>query len=144
MRPRTVVYAAVIAIAGTMMLYTLLTRVSLHVSVLHDRNPLFVSLTDGSIRNAHTVHVLNHRNEARTVRLDIAGISSPQVQVVGLEGGTARIPLISVEPDQARELRVLVTVAPGAKLDRSTPLTFRITDIADGETATATDHFVTR
>jgi hypothetical protein len=39
---------------------------------------------------------------------------------------------------------VLATVPPGAKLDRSTPLTFRITDVADGETAIATDHFVTR
>jgi len=143
-RPRTLIYAAVIAIAGTMMLYTLLTRVSLHISVLHDRNPLFVSLTDGSIRNAHTVHVLNHRNESRTVRLEIDGIASPQVQVVGLEAGTAGMALISVGPDQTRELRVLATVPPGAKLDRSTPLTFRITDVADGETAIATDHFVTR
>jgi cytochrome c oxidase accessory protein FixG len=143
-RPRTFIYAAVIAIAGAMMLWTLLTRVSLHVSALHDRNPLFVTLTDGSIRNAHTVHVFNHRNESRTVRLEIDGIASPQIQIVGFEGGTAAIPLISVGPDQTRELRVLVTAPPRAKLDRSTPLTFRVTDVADGETATAIDHFVTR
>jgi cytochrome c oxidase accessory protein FixG len=144
LRPRTVIYAAVIAITGAIMSYTLLTRVSLHISVLHDRNPLFVSLTDGSIRNAHTVHVLNHRNESRTVRLEVDGISSPQVQVVGLEAATAGIPLISVGPDQTRELRVLITVPPAMKLGRSTPLTFRITDVADGETAIATDHFVIR
>src|SRR6266480_3703954 len=127
-----------------MMLYTLLTRASLHISVLHDRNPLFVGLVDGSIRNAHTVHILNHRNESRSVRLEIDGIAAPQVQIVGLEGGTAGIPPIAVGPDQTRELRVLVTARPGAKLDRSTPLTFRIIDVADGETAVATDHFVAR
>jgi cytochrome c oxidase accessory protein FixG len=143
-RPRTVVYAAVIAIAGTLMLYTLFTRASLHVNVLHDRNPLFVSLADGSIRNAHTVHILNHRNETRSVRLEIDGIASPQVQIVGLEGGAAGIPPISVGPDQTREIRVLITARPGAKLERSTPLTFRIVDVADGETASAADHFVTR
>src|SRR5262249_49317649 len=112
-------------------------------SVLHDRNPLFVTLADGSIRNAHTVRILNHRNETRSVRLEIDGIASPQVQIVGLEAGTG-VPAILVGPDQTHELRVLVTVRPDAKLERSTPLTFRIVDVADGETATAADHFVTR
>ena len=35
------------------MLYTLATGRVLDVSVLHDRNPLFVSLSDGSVRNAY-------------------------------------------------------------------------------------------
>jgi polyferredoxin len=29
--------------------------------VLHERNPLFVRLSDGSIRNAYTVRLLNKR-----------------------------------------------------------------------------------
>src|ERR1051326_2136120 len=143
-RSRTVVYAAVIAVAGAVMLYTLMTRASLHVSVLHDRNPLFVTLADGAIRNAHTVHLLNHRNESRAVRLEVGGIASPQVQVVGLEATSSGPAPIPLRPAQTRELRGLVTVPAGAELARSTPLTFRVTDVADGETAIATDHFVAR
>jgi hypothetical protein len=37
-----------------------------------------------------------------------------------------------------------VTIPPGAQIDRSTPLTFRATDTATGETVTATDHFIAR
>ena len=38
-RPRTVVYAVMIAVVGAIMLYALLTRSLLDVNVLHDRNP---------------------------------------------------------------------------------------------------------
>src|SRR6516165_3073228 len=44
-RARTLIYAAIIAVVGAVMLYALLTRSYLDLSVLHDRNPLFVSLS---------------------------------------------------------------------------------------------------
>ena len=52
--------------------------------------------------------------------------------------------MIEIGPDQGRELRVLVTVPANARLDRSTPLTFRATDTATHETAVAADHFIAR
>ena len=72
-RPRTLIYAGVIALVGAVMLYALLTRSSLDISVRHDRNPLFVTLSDGSIRNAHTVHLLNTRQDVSTILLDVRG-----------------------------------------------------------------------
>ncbi len=44
-RPRTIVYAAMIAGVGAIMLYALLTRTLLDVNVLHDRNPVAVKLS---------------------------------------------------------------------------------------------------
>ena len=41
------------------LLYSLLTRDRLELNVLHDRNPQFVALSDGSIRNGYTVKLLN-------------------------------------------------------------------------------------
>ena len=64
--------------------------------------------------------------------------------MVGLDAATPGKPLIPVGPDQGREVRVLVTVPPTSKVGQSTPLTFRATDTATGETAVATDHFVAR
>ncbi len=141
-RPRTLIYAGVIAIAGAVMLYGLATRSMIGVTALHDRNPLFVRLADGSIRNAHTVHVLNKHNDARAMALEIEGVPNAVLHVVGVDDVAGGKPLIYVGPDQTRELRVLVTVRPGAKLERSMPLAFRVTDAADGHMATATDHFV--
>jgi cytochrome c oxidase accessory protein FixG len=143
-RPRTVIYAGIIVLVGAVMLYALLTRSHLDISVRHDRNPLFVTLSDGSIRNAHTVHLLNKRQDVSTVALDVEGLPGADVRVVGLDAAAPGKPLIPIGPDQGREVRVLVTIPPKSQVEHSTPLTFRATDIATGETAVATDHFVAR
>jgi cytochrome c oxidase accessory protein FixG len=143
-RPRTAIYAGVILVTGAVMLYSLLTRSVLDISVLHDRNPLFVTLADGSIRNAYTVHVLNKLADTRTVRLEVDGLPGAEVHVVGPEAAAAGRPLIAVGPDQTREVRVLVTAPSDAPLARSTALVFRVADLAGGRAAVAQDHFVAR
>jgi cytochrome c oxidase accessory protein FixG len=143
-RPRTLIYAGIIVLAGVAMLYALLTRSLLDVSVRHDRNPLFVVLSDGSIRNAYTVHLLNKRHDASTVELEVERLSQAELRVVGQETVAARMPLIAVGPDQSREVRVLVTIPPTAKVDHSTPLTFRATNVATRDTTVAKDHFIAR
>jgi len=139
-RARTLIYAGMIALVGAVMLYALLTRSYVGVNVLHDRNPLFVTLSDGSVRNAYTVHLLNKRPQTRTVVFDVEGIDHPQLHVVGLDTVVGGKPEIVIGPDQTSEVRLLVTVPPG--LERSTTLTFRVTDVTTGETAAAAEHFI--
>lgn len=143
-RPRTLIYVGVIALVGAVMLYALLNRNYIAISVRHDRNPLFVTLSDGSIRNAHTVHLLNKRPDVSTIELVVEGLADAEVHVVGLDSVVAGSPLIPVGPDQGREVRVLVTIPPDKQTDQSTLLTFRATDVATGETAAVTDHFIAR
>jgi cytochrome c oxidase accessory protein FixG len=143
-RPRTAIYAGVIVLVGAIMLYSLLTRSVLDISVLHDRNPLVVTLADGSVRNGYTVRVLNKLNDMRTLRLDVDGLPGAEVHVVGPDAASSGQPLIAVGPDQTREVRVLVTAPADAKLERSTSLVFRVADLAGGRPAMAQDHFVAR
>ncbi len=143
-RARTLIYFAIIAVTGVTMLYSLATRTLIDISVLHDRNPLFVTLSDGSVRNAYTVRFLNKRNEPRVFELQVDGVPAAVLHSIGEDTGTAGGPLTEVGPDQTREVRVLVTAPAGAKLEKSTPVTFRARDTASGDTATATDHFLSR
>lgn len=135
-RPRTIIYAAIIALVGIIMLYSLATRRQLSVTTLHDRNPLFVTLKDGAIRNGHTVRVVNKSLENRTLAVAADGIPSAQLQVVG-----ASEPVVTIGPDRTSEWRIFLTVPPQTKLDRVTPIRFRITDRANGDTASVGDHF---
>ena len=139
-RTRTVLYAAVIAAVGAIMLYALATRHSEAISVIHDRNPVFVKLSDGGIRNAYTVRIINKRLEAREFTLGVRGLPGSIVEVVGARRhGDGKIRL-EVGPDQTREFRVLVTVsgrAPGP----SSPVVFQLIDEATGDRAEAPDHF---
>ena len=43
-------------------------RAALDLNVLHDRNPLFVTLSDGSIRNGYTLKILNKAREPQVYR----------------------------------------------------------------------------
>jgi hypothetical protein len=64
--------------------------------------------------------------------------------VVGQDTVIPGMPLIPVGPDQGREVRVLITIPPAAKVDHSTQLTFRATNVATGDTAATKDHFIAR
>ena len=61
LRPRTLIYGAVLAVVGSLIIYSLATRPEFSINVLRDRSPLFVKLRDGSIANAYTVKILNKR-----------------------------------------------------------------------------------
>jgi len=140
-RPRTIVYVAMIAGVGAIMLYALLTRTLLDINVLHDRNPVAVRLSDGSVRNGYTIRLLNKRGFGRAVAIDVDGPVDSKIHVVGADSVTPDRPIIVLGADQTTELRVLVTGSlPGA--EKSIPLKFRVTDIGLGEVASAADHFL--
>ena len=141
-RPRTIVYSAMIAGVGALMLYALLTRTLLDVNVLHDRNPVAVRLSDGSIRNAYTVRLLNKRGFDRVVAIDIDGPHNATVHIVGADSVTPDRPMIILGRDQTTELRLLVTAPSENNPEKSVPVNFRVTDIGLGEVASATDNFV--
>ena len=74
-RARTLIYAALIVVVGGAMLWQLATRRTAEISVLHERAPLFVTLSDGSIRNAYAVRLLNKRPEVRPFALTVSDVA---------------------------------------------------------------------
>jgi len=83
-RMRTVLYAAIIAIAGGIMIYTLATRDSEGISVIHDRNPMYVRMSDGALRNGYTIRIVNKRLKSRDFIVAVDGLPSTLVDYVGL------------------------------------------------------------
>ncbi|WP_230532223.1 cytochrome c oxidase accessory protein CcoG [Microvirga roseola] len=139
-RPRTVLYAGLIVLAGAIMLTALAMRTNVGLSVMHDRNPLFVRLSDGSIRNGFTIRVANKTLDERRYALTVEGLPEAKLDIVGGEIDQQGRAVVTVGPDQTLEARILVTggeTTPPA----STDLHFTITDLESGETAGANDHF---
>jgi len=131
-RPRVVVYAVALLAVAAVMLFALNTRATIDLNVLRDRNPTFVRLSDGSVRNAYTVKVMNRTNATRHFTLAIDGLESFEVKVVGVE--RARLPIaFDVDGDRLRTLRVLVTAPAAVLTDESVPVRFLVADEA-GET----------
>ncbi|PIZ29972.1 MAG: cytochrome c oxidase accessory protein CcoG [Alphaproteobacteria bacterium CG_4_10_14_0_8_um_filter_53_9] len=59
LRPRTLYYALIMLVVSGAMLGALLTKSTLEMSVLHNRNPLYVILTTGQVRNTYTLRLIN-------------------------------------------------------------------------------------
>jgi cytochrome c oxidase accessory protein FixG len=138
MRLRTALYTAIIALVGSVMAFTLATRHAQSISVIHDRNPVFVRLSDGAIRNAYTVRISNKRAERREFTLSISGLAGALLDVVQTRDDGRFV--VEVGPDQTREVRVLVTDYADLP-PPTTPINFHLYDVITGERASAGDHF---
>ena len=80
------------------MLLTLSFRHTLELDVLRDRNPDYVTLADGAVRNAYTLKLMNRSPAARPLRLSVSGIKARQVRVIG-DGEITSSVLLPVEAD---------------------------------------------
>jgi len=109
LRPRTLVYFAAWSMVGLLLLYGLLSRDRLSVNVLHDRNPQYVTLSDGSIRNGYTVKLLNKIQEPRTIIVTLQGLHGAEMSVIGIEQPPDRSFAVRVEPDRLKTLKVYVS-----------------------------------
>lgn len=140
-RPRTVLYAVVLLIVSTVMLFSLANRYTIDLDVLRDRNPDFVTLSDGSVRNGYTLKLMNRFDRSRTFVLDVSGLNTKRVNVIGL--GEAQLPVkVSVEADKVRALRVLLTVAPQNLARGTQHIQFTLSDAARTETRSTGAVFV--
>ncbi|MBF0333832.1 MAG: cytochrome c oxidase accessory protein CcoG [Alphaproteobacteria bacterium] len=134
-RGRTVGYVAIMGLVGSIMLYTLLNRSTTEVNVLHERSPLYVTLSDGSIRNGYVFKVLNMVRETRSFELKLAGVEGATFSAIGLptERDGTRI-VLPVEPDAVADFQVFVTARRDALAGKRTDLQFLLTDLATGKT----------
>ncbi len=124
LRPRTFYYAAIMALVGGIMLYSLLTRSPLELHILHDRNPLYVLLSDGSIRNGYDVKILNKTHEDKTYTLTLDGIENATLTIQG--AGHLSPDALPVFADSIGHFRLFITASKPAG-GRHT-ITLRITD----------------
>jgi cytochrome c oxidase accessory protein FixG len=107
-RPRVVLYSAAIAVVGAIMLTALMLRPNVDVNVLHDRNPLYVKLSDGGIRNGYTLKLLNKAYAPRYFRLAVKGLPGAELTVVGQEKEPDLV--ITVPADDLQSIRAYVTL----------------------------------
>ena len=131
-RPRTVLYMVLIPMIIALMAFGWVNRSELDVNVLRDRNPLFVRLSDGGIRNGYTLKILNKRHQTRTFSLAIEGLDGAKLEILGLRDAD---PVVEVVPDDVRALKVYVSVPQSVSRSLSADVSdiqFVVRDKGDG------------
>ncbi|MES9945278.1 MAG: cytochrome c oxidase accessory protein CcoG [Candidatus Thiodiazotropha sp.] len=124
-RPRVWIYAVIMSAALLGIGYGLTSLAPLELKVIHDRQPLFVLQSDGSIQNKYTLKILNKMTSDIPVTISAEGI----------EG------LILVDEDQVTTARlgkvtartVFIRVPQELLSKETTPVTFTVQGEYDGQ-----------
>ena len=134
-RPRIIIYSAMLVMIMAAMVYGLATRANLEINLQRDRSPLFVTLSDGGIRNGYTLKILNMEQRDRVFKLRTGDLPDAMITVIGFEKDGATSVNLPVRADKVGTFRVFVQ-APADSLDaEANEMEFVLTDLETGEDA---------
>jgi cytochrome c oxidase accessory protein FixG len=133
LRARTAYYGVALAIVSALMLWGLLNRSTLDLHALRDRNPTFVRLHDGSIRNAYTLKIANRSFEPTPVEITFSGVPGATLRMPGEPAGASL--RVVAAPNEVEAVRVFVTAPADALTASSMPAVF---DVRAAHAATRT------
>ena len=123
--PRTLVYLAVWSALGLALLFALGVRTHLDLSVAKDRNPAFMLMRDGSVRNAYTLKLRNMETRPRTLEIALGGIPAARMWSDDMPRAAATRGFDrKVAADQIETVRVYV-LAPAGTAPQNISFTLR-------------------
>lgn len=131
-RPRVLIYGAVWALIGIGMLVVLAGRTRMDISVAQERNPVYVQLSDGDIRNSYTVKLLNKEARPREFDLTVSGLANASLSVPVSGQAPAKRLRLKVRPDGVDTYLVQVRVPAASILAEQSGIIFKAA-AADGE-----------
>lgn len=140
MQPRTIIYFTIWAGIGAAMLFALGVRSHTELTVAPDRNPPFMLMSDGSVRNSYTLKIRNMESRPREMEIAVIGLPGAQMWTDRISRDEAApSQTVAVEPDQVRTVRAYVVAPEGTA---STQFNFRVTSLDDqAETDTVETRF---
>lgn len=136
LRARTILYAVVFVATAVIMAFGLATRTGLEFSALKDRALPYVQLSNGDIRNAYTLKLVNKRRDTLDLTLSVEGLPEARLEIVG-EVHTTGSPHLLLVPDAVESYRVFVTSAH----DQAADIRFVLSQ-GDTKTAVAATRFL--
>ena len=137
-RPRTILYTSLWSAVGLGLLFALFIRSDIDMTVAPVRNPTYVTMSDGSIRNTYEVRLRNMQGEAQLFRLSVVGPPAIRLQVEGTPNATVKVPA-----DETRLQRVYLIAPPETEPARSerTDVRLWVEDVSNGERANEDTYF---
>ena len=109
-RPRTVLYTVLWTGIGIGLIVALFLRSPIDLNVTPVRNPTFVTLSDGSIRNAYDIRLRNMHGAAAEFAVSVTSDAPVTLGLEGRDGLTVTVPA-----NETMSQRIYLTAAPGTQ-----------------------------
>lgn len=117
LRPRLIGYAVALTLMTAWFVFTVATRIPLHVDVLREREHLYRQTGDGLVENTFTLRVMNMDTAAHTYRISATGLDAAQLT------GATELPIAGGEQ---RELALRLSIDPTQLRSTTTDIEFHI------------------
>jgi cytochrome c oxidase accessory protein FixG len=124
-RSRTVFYGVALSLVSVIMIWGLATRSPVVFDVLADRNPTFVRLHDGAVRDGYTLKIDNRSFERRDFVVSLSGLPAHTIESPGIGTVSGSFHVVAA-PNQTMAVRVFVTVPESGLTNSNLPVTFTI------------------
>ena len=118
LRPRVLVYGAVLAILGAAMVTSLALRNPLKLDVIRDRGSMGREVEDGMIENVYRLQLMNTLEAPQRLRIAVSGVKSARV----VEGE-----MVELGAATTRAIPVRVRIEPGEAMPGSNRIAFQVT-----------------
>jgi len=137
-RLRTLVYTGLWSAFGIALLVALFIRSDIDLDVTPVRNPVYVTLSDGAVRNTYDLRIRNKQGERKDFSISMTSERYLQLRLQGQEGK-----LVSVPADETGQVKVFITAQPGSEAAeaRLSEIRIWVEDIDTGDRAYANTVF---
>ncbi len=135
MRPRTFIYGFVYLAIGFSMLTILVLRDRLDVRAQNDRNPLFVKLSNGAIRNGYELKISNMKTEPRRFHVAIEDLGMASVKLAGETSNRGRSFFVNVNANEAKTFNFFITKHRDLIFDEKRDFTLVVSEVGGKEHA---------
>lgn len=109
-RPKAFAFAGAALVALSISAYGAVTMQDLVAHVDPQRNPPFVLMSDGSVRNDYTLRISHRLADLDAVTITIEGLDGAALRLAAEANGETRTTRISLGSDRSAEERILVTM----------------------------------
>ena len=132
-RPRTLMYFTLWAAVGVALLVALFIRPDIQVNITPVRNPVYIALSDGTIRNTYDVRILNKHGTEENFHLSAKSLdddSEFDLEIQGIDGH-----IVTAPADSTHSVRVYLNAKPDspAATRNRTNVRLWIEDMKTGE-----------
>ncbi len=131
-RPRVLAYVVILVAVVGIMALSLATRNRIEINIQRDRSPLFVTLSNGDIRNGYTFKILNMESHGNSYALRVDELKGARINVIGIEDNGAREVILKVNPDSIGTFRVFVRMPQKGLEYKSNEMEFVLVNLKTG------------
>jgi cytochrome c oxidase accessory protein FixG len=117
LRPRIIGYVVVLCLMTGVFWYNVISRIPLELTIIRDRNQLYVTTDSGAIDNIYTLQLVNMDPKVHEFEITISGIEG-----ASLIGETSH----TIDGGEVRSISMRVRVEPGVLHKPSTELDFQV------------------